>query len=164
MIVIASDHAGFELKEKIKKYFEKQNIKFFDVGAIEVYKNDSYVLYGKNAIKYYVDSCDTDTDKLILICGSGIGMSIVANRNEKIRAVLAYSKKQAVQGRQHNNCNCLCIGGRNTNFLKAKGIIKAFLETNFLGGKHLDRINSIWWFWTIKICAWKTCTFFLVWK
>ena len=143
MIVLGSDHAGFELKEKLKRYFSKKNIEFSDAGAVELEKNDSYVIYGKGAVEYFINNCNVDKDKLILICGSGIGMSIVANRNPKIRAVLAYSAKQAVQGRQHNNCNCLCLGARNLCFLKAKCIVSKFLKAEFLGGKYAERLKSI---------------------
>ena len=142
MIVIASDHAGFILKEKLKTWLIKKNISFFDVGANTFDGLDSYVDYAKNAIKYFNDNCNQD-DKLILICGSGVGMSIVANRNKNIRAVLAYSSKQVVQARTHNNSNCLCVGARNTGFLKTKVLIQKFLTTNFLEGKYKDRIESI---------------------
>ncbi len=143
MIVLASDHAGFYLKEKLKPWLFKNEVQFFDIGAVSYEKLDSYVAYGKKAVDYFLKNCDIKKDKLVLICGSGVGMNIVANRNEKIRAVLANTKKQAVQGRQHNDCNCLCIGARNINFLKAKNIIKTFLQTEFLGEKYLDRINEI---------------------
>lgn len=143
MIVLASDHAGFNHKEKLKQYFLKNNIEFFDAGAIKLDNQDSYVVYAKGAIEYYINNCDEKKDKIILICGSGIGMSIVANRNKKIRAVLAYSPKQAEQGRQHNDCNCLCLGARNTKFFKTKSIILKFLNTQFLGGKHAERIKTL---------------------
>lgn len=143
MIVLASDHAGFKLKERLKQHFKKNNVEFFDAGAVELDVQDSYVVYGKSAVNYFVNNCDIQKDKLILICGSGIGMSIVANKNKNIRAVLAYSSKQARQGREHNDCNCLCIGARNTCFLKTKCIVKKFLNTQFLGGKYAERINTI---------------------
>ena len=143
MIVLGSDHAGFELKEKLKKWFEKNNIQFFDVGAKQIDGQDSYVDYAKNGVEYFVKNCNKEKDKLVLICGSGVGMSIVANRHSEIRAVLAYSKKQAVQARQHNDCNCLCLGARNTTIFFAKQIVKAFLKTDFLQGKYLDRIKTI---------------------
>lgn len=142
-IVIACDHAGFELKQKIVKWVKKQNIQVFDAGADHIDPQDSYVDHAKKAIEYYLANCDTQKDFLILICGSGVGMSIVANRHQKIRAVLALSKRQAVQARMHNNANCLCLGARNTTFFASKRIAKAFFETNFLGGKYLTRLNSI---------------------
>ena len=143
MIIIASDHAGFEAKEKLKKYLTNKKIYFFDVGAEIFDGSDSYVDYGKKAVAYYIENCDIENDKLVLICGSGIGMSIVANRNPQIRAVLANSTKQARQGREHNDCNCLCVGARNASMIKIKKIIEVFLQTKFLNGKYKDRINSI---------------------
>lgn len=142
MFVVASDHAGFELKKKIKKWFDKTNQKYFDCGAENFDAEDSFVDYAKKAIEYYTKKCKP-SDVLLLICGSGIGMSIVANRNKDIRAVLASNSKQAKQSRFHNNANCLCIGARNTSFLKAKSIINSFQKTNFLGGKYQDRMNNI---------------------
>ena len=143
MIIIASDHAGFEAKENLKKYLTNQKIYFYDVGATIFDANDSYVDFGKKAVDYYVENCDVEIDKLILICGSGIGMSIVANRNPKIRAVLANSAKQAKQGREHNDCNCLCVGARNTSYFHIKKILNTFLNTEFLGGKYKERIETI---------------------
>lgn len=142
MFVIAGDHAGFGLKEKLKNWFEKTNQKYYDIGSDKVIEDDSFVLYAKNAIEYYKKNC-SEKDVLLLICGSGIGMSIVANRDNEIRAVLALSVKQAKQARLHNNANCLCLGARNTCFLRAKKIIKTFENTNFLGGKYQERMNTI---------------------
>ena len=142
MIVIASDHAGFNLKNKLKLWLEKQNQKVFDVGASAFDADDSYVEYAKKATEHFTQNCNED-DRLVLICGSGVGMSIVANRHKNIRAVLAYSAKQVVQARNHNNSNCLCIGARNTCFLKTKFLVKKFLTTEFLGGKHQKRVESI---------------------
>ena len=143
MIVIGYDHAGMELKEKLVKYFNKSKIDYFSVGPKVYDSEDSFVPYAKEAIDYYKSECNEQKDYLLLICGSGIGMSIVANRDAKIRAVLAYDKIQAKQARMHNNANCLCLGGRNTSFSKAKKIFETFISTNFLGGKYQDRINSI---------------------
>lgn len=142
MFIVASDHAGFELKEKIKHWFDKTNQKFFDCGAISYKNDDSYVDYAKIAIEHFKKNCEQG-DFLLLICGSGVGMSIVANRDKKIRAVLAYNKRQAKQSRLHNNANCICLGARNTSFWRAKKIIKTFLNTNFLGGKYLERMQNI---------------------
>ena len=143
MIILASDHAGFLLKEKIKRWLTKTGNQFFDCGAENLDIDDSYVDYAKKGIDYYLKNCDIQNDKLILICGSGVGMSIVANRNPQIFAVLAQTKKQAKQAREHNNANCLCLGARNVCFCSTKRMIKTFLATSFLGGKYLDRMNSI---------------------
>ena len=142
MIYIACDHAGFDLKQKLIKWFDKNNIKHIDCGAKQYDNLDSYVDSAKLALSEFEKSQNAD-DKLILICGSGIGMSIVANRNKNVRAVLAYTTKQVEQARQHNDANCLCIGARNTGYIKAKKLIKIFFQTQFLGGKHSERIKSI---------------------
>lgn len=142
MIYVACDHAGFELKQNLVKWFENINLKYVDFGAKNFDKTDSYVDYAKLAINEFVSKKNAE-DKLLLICGSGVGMSIVANRNANIRAVLAYTNKQVYQSRVHNDANCLCIGARNTKLLKAKKLIKTFLTTEFLGGKYLERINNI---------------------
>ena len=142
MIYISCDHAGFYLKQRLVKWFEKTGLNYVDFGAKTYNQLDSYVDYAKLALNEFVDKKNVE-DKLVLICGSGVGMNIVANRNKNIRAVLAYNNKQVFQARQHNDANCLCIGARNTGFLKSKKFIKTFLTTEFLGGKHLDRINSI---------------------
>lgn len=143
MLIIASDHAGFKLKQKLVAWLKNQNLYVVDCGALQYQSMDSYVDYAKKAIDYFLKNCNANTDKLILVCGSGVGMSIVANRQKNIRAVLAYSAKQAKQGRNHNNCNCLCLGGRNTAYLRAKHIVNVFLKTNFLGGKYECRLNTI---------------------
>lgn len=142
MIIIGSDHAGFKLKKSLEKWLDKKEIKYLDCGATEFQSQDSYVDYAKKSIYYFVKNCSAN-DKLVLVCGSGVGMSIVANRNKNIRAVLCWSTKQAKQARMHNNANCLCLGGRNTSLLRAKSILKAFLSTAFLGGKYQDRLLTI---------------------
>ena len=142
MLYIACDHAGFNLKQRLIKWFDKVNIKYVDFGANKFDNLDSYVDYAKSAISQFVDKKKTE-DKLILICGSGIGMSIVANRNKNVRAVLAFSCKQVKQAREHNDANCLCVGARNTCYFKVKKFIKVFLTTTFLGGKYQKRLESI---------------------
>ena len=142
MFVIAGDHAGFELKKKIKTWFDKIGEIYYDCGPDKIASDDSFVLYAKDAIEHFKKNCKQG-DILLLICGSGIGMSIVANRDSQIRAVLAYTEKQAKQSRLHNNANCICLGARNTSFWRAKRIIKTFQKTSFLGGKYQDRMNSI---------------------
>lgn len=144
MIIIASDHAGLILKNKIVKWLTKNNLEVEDVGANSFDTSDSFVSFAKLAIDHFVKLNNSEKDNyLILVCGSGVGMNIVANRNKSINAVLATTKKQAIQGREHNNCNCLCLGARNTSFSVAKSIINSFLKTEFLGGKYLTRMNSI---------------------
>lgn len=136
MIYIASDHGGFNLKEKVKKYLEKLNCDFIDLGTNSE-ESVNYVDYAKNLCNNVLTS---ENHKGILICKSGIGMSIVANRYKGIRAGLCYNKKSAKLCRKHNNCNVLILKGKALTY---KAILKNFLTTSFEGGRHLERINSI---------------------
>ena len=133
MIILASDHAGFPLKEEIKKFFNKENIIAIDVGCYSREQLDDYPDFAKagNA-KVLEDSRNVG----IYICGTGIGMSIVANRNPKIRAALY------MDARRHNDANVLCLSGRFTSPRKAIKIIKIFLTTDFEGGRHARRIKK----------------------
>ena len=142
MIYIASDHAGFKLKQSLIKWFKRCGFQHIDCGANSFDSLDSYVDYGKLAVDKF-EKLSKFGDKLVLICGSGVGMSIVANRNKNIRAVLAQSKSQVVMARKHNDVNCLCLGARNTGLYKAKLLIKTFISTQFLGGKYLERLKNI---------------------
>lgn len=138
MVLIASDHAGFELKTQIIKYLEKNYINFKDLGPNNYEKSDSYVDYAKKACNLF-----SSDDKIILVCGSGVGMSIVANRYKGIRAVLGYSTKIVEKSVQHNNSNCLCLGQNFTTKHKAIKMIKVFLNTKFEGGRHSQRVENI---------------------
>lgn len=136
MIYLASDHGGYLLKEKIKKYLSKMDIKFEDLGTNSI-KSVSYVDFGKKLCEKVLENGE---NKGILICKSGIGMSIVANRFKGIRAGLCYTTKASKLCREHNDCNVLVLNGKS--FLYKK-MIKNFLFTPFAGGRHLERINSI---------------------
>ncbi len=136
---MASDHAGFDLKEKIKSYLESQNLTAKDFGT---FKNESvdYPDYGFLAAQAVAEN---KADKGILICGSGIGMSIVANKVKGIRAALCTDEEMAKVSRSHNDANVLVLGGRITSFEVAVKIIDAWLNTSFAGGRHFRRINKI---------------------
>jgi len=136
MIYLASDHGGYNLKEKIKKYLEKLNKDFVDLGTNSI-ESVSYVDYAKTLCEVLLKEPENIG---ILICKSGIGMSIVANRYKGIRAGLCYNKTMAKLCRKHNDCNVLVLNGKEFNY---KAIVKNFLTTSFEGGRHLDRINSI---------------------
>ena len=138
MLILASDHAGIELKNHIKDWCVKNNIEHKDIGPNEYDRLDSYVDYAKKAVKEYKDG-----DSICLCCGSGVGMSIVANRNKSIRAVLAYSSKIVQKAVEHNNANCICLGQNFISQRKAVKYIKLFLNTNFAGGRHEERIKNI---------------------
>lgn len=141
MIVLASDHAGYLLKEEIKKFFNKENIIAIDVGCYSRENIDDYPDFAKagNA-KVLEDSRNVG----IYICGTGIGMSMVANRNPKIRAALCLNENFAALSRKHNDANVLCLSGRYTSVRKAIKIIKVFLTTDFEGGRHAKRLKKFW--------------------
>lgn len=139
MIVLAADHRGYALKEEIKKFFNDENILTIDVGT---YSADSvdYPDFAKAANKKVLESANNIG---IYMCGTGIGMSIAANRNPKIRAALCSNKNLATIARRHNNANVLVLAGNSVNKMKAIGIIKEFLTTDFDGGRHVGRIKKL---------------------
>ena len=139
MIILACDHAGYKLKEQIKDFFNRENITTIDVGT---YSNDSvdYPDYAKLGNQKVLESPNNIG---IYVCGSGIGMSIAANRNTKIRAALCNSIKFAELARRHNNANVLVLSGKYTSKVKAISIIKTFLTTKFDGGRHLKRVKKL---------------------
>lgn len=139
MIILACDHAGYKLKEEIKKFFNDENITTIDVGA---YSNETcdYPDFAKSGNSKVLESAQNVG---IYICGTGIGMSISANRNPKIRAALCTSVKFASLARKHNNANVLVLPGRFMNKLKAISIIKEFLTTDFEGGVHATRVKKL---------------------
>ena len=138
-IVLCADHAGFALKEKIKEYLSKK-YEIEDVGAYQIDSEDSYVLYAKKASQKVLENAE---NKGIFVCGSGVGMSIVANKQKGIRAVLAFQKELAEKSREHNNTNVLCLGERFIDFNTAKEIVDVFLSAEFLGGKYQNRLDDI---------------------
>ncbi|MDF2953581.1 MAG: Ribose 5-phosphate isomerase RpiB [Thermodesulfobacterium sp.] len=138
-IVIASDHAGFYLKEKVKEFLQKENHEVIDVGCFSAESVD-YPEYGAKAIEKILNK---EAEYGILICGTGIGMSIVANRFPGIRAALCHEPFSAKMSRLHNNANVLVLGGRIIGEGIALEIVKTFFETPFEGGRHERRINLI---------------------
>lgn len=138
-IVIASDHAGYFLKEKIKEFLQKENYQVIDVGCFSPESVD-YPEYGAKAIEKILNK---EADFGILICGTGLGMSIVANRFSGIRAALCHEPFSAKMARLHNNANVLVLGGRIIGDGIAIEIVKTFFETPFEGGRHERRINLI---------------------
>ena len=138
-IAIGSDHGGYLLKEAIKKMLEENNISFTDYGT---YSCDS-VDYPDIAQKVCAAINDGKHNKGILICGTGIGISIAANKINGIRAALCSDVFSAVMSREHNNANVLCLGERVTGVGLASMIVEKWLETNFSGGRHELRVNKI---------------------
>jgi len=135
-IFIASDHAGFDLKKQITNSMKAI---FVDLGA-DSEESVDYPDYAKMLVSK-INS--TENSKGILICGSGIGMSISANRNNNIRAGLAFEPEIAKLMREHNDANVLVLPGKYMNIQKALICIKNFLTTNFEGGRHQNRINKL---------------------
>ena len=135
-LIIASDHAGFELKNKLIKYLEQQDIKITDIGC---YSEDScdYPLIAKNAA---LEVLNKRAEKAILVCGTGVGMAIMANRYKGIRAAVVSDTCSAKMSRSHNDANILCIGARILGFELAKDIVEIWLRTEFLGDRHTKRV------------------------
>lgn len=138
-IVIGSDHAGFRLKEHIKKELEKAGIPFEDVGVFNEDRSD-YPVYAARAASKVSSG---QFKRGIVICGSGIGASIVANRFKKVRAALCVTLEMAKMSRSHNDSNVLVLGQRITTEETATGILNLWLTTQFEGGRHCGRIDMI---------------------
>ena len=141
MLYIGADHAGFKLKEQIKKYLLAQKVKFADLGNFKLDKNDDYPDFGYKVAKAVAKNKDS---KGILICGTSFGVCIVANKVKGIRAVSISNLKDARLSRQHNDANILCLSGWDLKLDMAQKIIKVWLNTKFSGAaRHIRRINLI---------------------
>jgi ribose 5-phosphate isomerase B len=139
MIALASDHAGFEYKEKIKKLLDELQLPYRDFGPTTNARTD-YPDWGHLASEAVsAGQCDRG----ILICGTGIGMSIVANKHAGVRAAACESVSAARLARQHNNANVLAIGQRLTGWDAVADIVKMFLSASFEGGRHAERVAKI---------------------
>ena len=138
-IYISSDHAGFNLKEQIKKRFSKK-FKFIDLGTNNSKVSVNYPDYAHNLCKKVSKG---SKNMGILVCGSGMGMSMAANRHKKIRAAVCYSIKNTKLSRLHNNANIITLGSRLTNKNTAFKCIDVFVNTKFEGGRHKKRVKKI---------------------
>lgn len=138
-IAIGSDHAGFEGKEKIKSVLEKRGLKWHDFGT---FTKDSCDY--PDFARAVAESVSNNTYKRgIICCGSGIGVSITANKVRGIRAALCHNTETAKLSRQHNDSNILCFGERTTPKSAIEAIIEAWLDTDFEGGRHQRRVDKI---------------------
>ena len=137
-ILIASDHAGFKLKKQLIPLIENK-FKLNDLGPV----NDNSVDYPDLALKLSKRISKSKNLFGILICGSGMGMAIAANKVKNVRAALCYSTKNTELSRLHNNANIITLGSRLTSKKKAIQLISLFLSTKFEGGRHLRRIKKI---------------------
>ncbi|MCD6374310.1 MAG: ribose 5-phosphate isomerase B [Caldisericaceae bacterium] len=138
-LAIGADHAGYVLKEQIKEYLKSKDIDFKDVGTFKIESCD----YPEFAYKVGQAVANGEADLGILICGTGIGMSITANKIKGIRAALVHDEQTAKLSRQHNNANVLCMGGRILSEDLAKKIVDVWLNTSFEGGRHEKRLKLI---------------------
>ena len=138
MILLAADHAGFFLKETIKNHLKKKKMNVLDLGT-----------NNRNSVDYpdYAHLLSKKIKKNnqfgILVCGSGIGMYMSANRHKNVRAALCYNIKTTKLSRQHNNANVIALGARLTKVNVALKCVQTFLKTNFKGGRHLRRVKKI---------------------
>ena len=138
-VVLASDHAGFKLKEEIKKFLIKKKRKVLDLGTANVSSVD-YPDYAHLLSK----KMRKDKNQFgILICGSGAGMSMAANKHKNIRAALCYDTKSTKLSRLHNNANVMTIGAKLTKKNVALKCVSTFLKTDFDGGRHSRRVKKI---------------------
>ena len=139
MIAIGSDHGGYALKQEIMEYLKQINVEFNDVGCFEPVSVD----YPDIAKKVCAQVTDGTAKLGILVCGTGIGMSICANKIKGIRAAQCADTFSARMTRCHNNSNVLTLGGRTVGPELAKDIVKEFLTAEFEGGRHQTRIDKI---------------------
>ena len=138
-ISIASDHAGYEMKKNIMKYLEKNGFSLIDRGP----SNSESVDYPDFAKKVCKDLLDQDVDKGILVCGSGQGMAMVANKYKGIRAALCNSEEMTELARAHNDANILTLGARFVDESIALSCVEKFISTSFEGDRHIKRVNKI---------------------
>lgn len=147
-IVLASDHGGYELKEYIKNYLQTKSIEVIDVGAYDE-KSVDYPDYAKKAAEKINNK---EAEFGIIFCGTGIGISIAANKVNGIRAALCHDIFTARMAKMHNNANILVMGGRILGKGIAIEMVNTFIETEFEGGRHQGRLDKISEIENIKEC------------
>lgn len=138
-IALASDHGGYKLKEEIKRYIISKNYEVIDLGT-DTEDSVDYPAYGKLGAEAVVNG---DADRAIVFCGTGIGISIAANKVKGVRCALCTSPAMAEMAIKHNNANVLALGGRILNVSLAKDIVDAWLENEFEGGRHERRTGML---------------------
>jgi ribose 5-phosphate isomerase B len=138
-IIIGADHAGYPMKEKVKAFLQNRGITVEDVGTHSD-KSVDYTDFGKAVARKVSDG---SFQRGILICGTGLGMSMVANRFPGVRAALANDLFSAIMSRRHNDSNILAMGGRLIGDALALQLVEAWLETPFEGGRHQRRLEKM---------------------
>jgi ribose 5-phosphate isomerase B len=139
ILAMACDHGGFELKETLKKTLADSDIEILDLGV----NSPDSVDYPDKAHALADAILQGKADKGILVCGTGIGISMAANRHKGIRAALCTDPFMARMSREHNDANVLCLGGRVIGPALAEEIVRSFLDSQFEGGRHANRIKKI---------------------
>ena len=138
-IGLASDHAGYEMKEHVRKLLDKKNIPYIDYGTYSA-ESTNYAIFGHRLANAIVQK---DVQKGIAICGSGNGINMTVNKHKDIRAALCWNEEIARLARSHNDANVLSLPGRFISIELAEKIINVFLDTDFEGGRHKCRIEAI---------------------
>jgi ribose 5-phosphate isomerase B len=139
-IAIGSDHGGFELLQKIKEFLTEKGYEYEDLGASSIDALDDFPQY---AFKIAKAVAEKKFDRAILMCGTGVGMCIAANKVKGIRAAMCNDLFTAKMSREHNDANILCMGGRVVGPILAEEIVETWLETEFLGDKYKRRIEEV---------------------
>lgn len=137
MIAIGCDHGGFELKLEIEKYLKDKGIEFVDFGTDSTASVD-YPIYGKKVAEAVADG---SAEKGILVCGTGLGMMLCANKTEGVRAICTNDSYSVKFSRLHNNANVICFGGRTMGIEAVLYNLEIFLTTEFEGGRHQRRVE-----------------------
>ena len=138
-VLIASDHAGFQMKEYLQKLLEKLGCIVIDLGPAD----ETPIDYPDKAYLVAQGLYDREADVGILICGTGIGMSMAVNKYNHIRGALVFTPEMAKLARQHNNANVLILGARTTSLETAAACVEAFFNSSFEGGRHERRTNKV---------------------
>lgn len=138
-IAVGSDHAGFELKEQVEAMLTEAGHEVTDVGTDSEESTD-YPLHAEAAARLVADG---EADTAVIVCGSGVGVSMAANKIGGIRAVNAHDPDEAEMSRRHNDANVLTLAGRRLSADEAKPIVERFLATDFEGGRHQRRVDQI---------------------
>ncbi len=140
MIAVGSDHAGYALKMEVIAYLKEKQLEYLDMGTCDATCSVDYPDYGLSVAEAVSSG---KCDKGIIICGTGIGISISANKVHGIRAALCTDSYMARMSREHNDANILALGARVTGTGSAMEIVEAWLSTEFLGGRHKTRVDKI---------------------
>ncbi len=138
-VALGADHAGYDLKERLKELLQGFNLRISDMGTDSAAASD----YPEYAHAVAREVAEGRVGRGVLVCGTGIGMAMAANRHRGVRAAVCYSEEQATYSRSHNDANVLCLAARITDTPTAEKILKIFLDTPFDGGRHERRTAQL---------------------